>query len=182
MRTAAPTNVTVWVAPNVNHTGALRAQPAQWAQRVTRFIDAALLPAPGDHGPRAEGVPASLTGSFSWSRQHSETLCCAEQVDEAMPPHDDGNHPTDHDRYADSSNVWVGRSGAETNALRCVRLPALHSWLHQTSDYLVPSRLWPDPRAGRSTRRRDRPNPGASRQGECESDELDPWPDASGAQ
>jgi dienelactone hydrolase len=41
MRTAAPTSVTVWVAPNANHTGALRAQPAQWTQRVTRFLDAA---------------------------------------------------------------------------------------------------------------------------------------------
>jgi alpha-beta hydrolase superfamily lysophospholipase len=47
MRTAAPTSVTVWVAPNANHTGALRAQPAKWTQRVTRFLDAAMLPAPG---------------------------------------------------------------------------------------------------------------------------------------
>jgi uncharacterized protein len=30
MRTAAPTSVTVWVAPNANLTGALSAQPAQW--------------------------------------------------------------------------------------------------------------------------------------------------------
>lgn len=39
MRTAASTSVTVWVAPNAN--------PAQWTQQVTGFLDAALLPVPG---------------------------------------------------------------------------------------------------------------------------------------
>jgi dienelactone hydrolase len=41
---AAPDSVDVWVVPGANHVGGLRAQPAEWDQRVTSFLDAHLAP------------------------------------------------------------------------------------------------------------------------------------------
>ena len=41
---AAPGSVQVWVVPGADHTGGLHAQPADWEQRVTKFLDAALDP------------------------------------------------------------------------------------------------------------------------------------------
>ena len=43
-QSAAPATVQVWVVPGAEHTGGLHAQPADWEQRVTSFLDAALDP------------------------------------------------------------------------------------------------------------------------------------------
>ena len=47
IRAAAPATVAVWVVPGAGHTGGLAARPAQWAARVTDFLEHAL----GSSGP-----------------------------------------------------------------------------------------------------------------------------------
>jgi pimeloyl-ACP methyl ester carboxylesterase len=42
LRDAAPDRVQVWTVPGATHTHALSAEPAEWEQRVTGFLDAAL--------------------------------------------------------------------------------------------------------------------------------------------
>jgi pimeloyl-ACP methyl ester carboxylesterase len=42
LRTAAPDRVRTWTVPHASHTGALATAPAEWAARVTAFLDRAL--------------------------------------------------------------------------------------------------------------------------------------------
>ncbi|NUS00798.1 MAG: hypothetical protein HOV67_36735, partial [Kribbellaceae bacterium] len=42
IRSGAPSDVQLWVAPDAGHTAALSAHPQDWEQRVTAFLDAAL--------------------------------------------------------------------------------------------------------------------------------------------
>jgi uncharacterized protein len=39
---ASPSTVEVWIAPDAGHTGAFDRHPAEWEDRVTRFLDGAL--------------------------------------------------------------------------------------------------------------------------------------------
>lgn len=43
IREAAPDSVDVWVVPGAGHTAGLRTEPAEWTERVTSFLHAALL-------------------------------------------------------------------------------------------------------------------------------------------
>jgi uncharacterized protein len=43
-QSAARGTVQTWVVPGADHTGGLHAQPADWEQRVTSFLDANLGP------------------------------------------------------------------------------------------------------------------------------------------
>lgn len=42
IRSGSPANVQLWVAPDAGHTAALPADPQEWEQRVSAFLDAAL--------------------------------------------------------------------------------------------------------------------------------------------
>jgi fermentation-respiration switch protein FrsA (DUF1100 family) len=42
IQAGSPGSVQIWVAPNAGHVGALGAHPAEWEQRVSSFLDAAL--------------------------------------------------------------------------------------------------------------------------------------------
>jgi uncharacterized protein len=42
LRSQAPGNVSVWVVPDAGHTKGLEVAPAEWEQRVTEFLDAAI--------------------------------------------------------------------------------------------------------------------------------------------
>jgi uncharacterized protein len=42
LRAAAPDRVQTWTVPDASHTGALATAPAEWAARVTAFLDRAL--------------------------------------------------------------------------------------------------------------------------------------------
>lgn len=44
IQAGAPGSVQVWVAPDAGHVGALGTHPAEWKQRVTAFLEAALSP------------------------------------------------------------------------------------------------------------------------------------------
>lgn len=42
IQAGSPDSVQIWVAPNAGHVGALGAHPAEWQERVSTFLDAAL--------------------------------------------------------------------------------------------------------------------------------------------
>ena len=42
IQTASPDSVQIWVAPNAGHVGGLGADPAEWQERVSTFLGAAL--------------------------------------------------------------------------------------------------------------------------------------------